>query len=73
MRWLDAITDSINMSLSKFREIVKARGARHMAVHGVTVRHDSVSNVNHHHLASAFYSLPSLLSYCYHRQYVSLL
>ena len=36
MRWLDGITDSMDMSLSKFQEMVKDRGARHAGVHWVT-------------------------------------
>ena len=35
MRWLDGITDTMNISLRKFQEIVKYREAWHAAVHGM--------------------------------------
>ena len=35
MRWLDGVTDSMDMNLSKFQEIVKSREACNAVVHGV--------------------------------------
>ena len=44
MRWLDGITDSMNMNLSKLWEIVEDRGACQAAVHGITKSWTWLSN-----------------------------
>ena len=44
MRWLDGITKSVVISLSKLREIVKDRGAWGAAVHGITKSGTQLSN-----------------------------
>ena len=44
MRWLDGITDSMDMGLSKLQEVVKDREAWHVTTHGVEKSQIRISN-----------------------------
>ena len=59
MRWLDGITDSMDLDLSKLQEMVKDRGAWHAAVRGVA-ESDTTYRLNSNKLQSHIPSEPGL-------------
>ena len=57
MRWLDGITNSMHMSLSKLQEMVKYREAWHSVVHGVTNNWNTIEQLNNSGLPSGHVQL----------------
>ena len=64
MRWLDGITNMMDMSLSKLREMVKDREVWPAAVHGVRRSHSGPSAWTTTRNISSWVNLPFLLHFC---------
>ena len=65
MRWLDGITDSMDMSLRKLQEMVEDREAWHAAVHEVAKSQTRLSNWTQQYLLTGDYHFPSLTDFYY--------
>ena len=61
MRWLDGITESLDMNLGELREIVRVREAWHAAVHGVVKSWTQLSDCTATHVTPFF----SCMFVCY--------